>query len=86
MALRYFHTRREVHGLCMVRRPVRTVQNASIKIEVVSDPERLNEICGGCRLPWGLAKRHSHGLCNTFVVRAWRDSKGYRGGLIPVAK
>ena len=83
MALRYFHKRCETHGLYIVRRPVRSFQNATLKVEVViaaafcaqCHPERLDEICGGCLLPWTVVKQHSHGLCNACVVRAWRDKR-----------
>lgn len=83
MALRYFHKRCEEHGLYIVRRPVRAFQNATIRVESVvaasfcpqCHPERLKDVCGGCRLPWTVVKQHSHGLCNTCVVRAWRDKR-----------
>ncbi len=83
MALRFFYKNCEIHGLYPVRRPVRALNNSSIRVEVViaeafchqCHPERLDEVCGGCLLPWTVVKQHSHGLCNTCVVRAWRDTR-----------
>jgi hypothetical protein len=87
MALRYFHKRCEVHGLYVVRRPVRAFLNASIKVEeiiavsfcVQCHPERLHEVCGGCLLPLKLLRGKKYGssgfhaqLCFTCYQRERR--------------
>jgi hypothetical protein len=32
------------------------------------------------QVPWTVVKQHSHGLCNTCVVRAWRDRRARATG------
>ena len=88
MAMLFFFKQCDVHGLYPVRRPTHSFRNGSIAVEkVIAEafcifcyPERLDEICGGCRLPWTVVKRHdrdNRGLCNTCVVRETRERKRY---------
>jgi hypothetical protein len=58
-----------------MRKPNRTVLIPKIVARFqcpVCHPESLNEVCGGCHLPFSVVKFHSKGLCNTCVVRNWR--------------
>lgn len=61
--------------LYFVGKPNRTiliVRIVRLSKHIDCHPEHVADICGGCRLPWGVVEHHSNGLCNKCVVREFR--------------